>query len=97
MKQDAHFTSCGVTQSKSGKSLQTLFRVAKQRKDKKTGKMITEFIDAPSQNFAKSGAGKALCFPVTIQKFSKPQIIIVTVTVRPYRTRSQVVVPRCYK
>jgi len=65
MKQDGHFTNCAVTQSQSGQSLQTLLRVDEQRKDK-TDKIPTDFTDAPFQNFAKSSAGKALCFPVTI-------------------------------
>lgn len=42
------------------------FRVAEQRKDKMTGKIIIDFINAPFQNFAKSSAGKTLCFPVTV-------------------------------
>lgn len=66
MKQDVHFTSCVVIQSKPGMSLQTSFRVAEKKKDKKADKIIIDFTDAPFQNFAKFSVGKALCFPVTI-------------------------------
>lgn len=65
MKQVVHLTSCVVIQSKSGMSLQTLFRVTEHRRDKYMGKIIADFI-GPFQNFATSSFGKTLYFPYTI-------------------------------
>lgn len=65
MKQVVHLTSCVVIQSKSGMSLQTLFKVIEHRRDKNMGKIIADFI-GPFQNFATSSSGKTLYFPYTI-------------------------------